>query len=155
MQPNERDGVVIAPGRQMRLSTGMRHVLRLPADYMTVTFLVESSGDIEHAYPKYELRSTDGAYSKTLSAKDDLVPGDDYLQLAFEKLAPGKRYTLRRLDGPTCSHTVFTAVPYEDVVDQPRAMHETLRAHAYTAFSSIAVEGTALPDWCLDDDEAG
>jgi hypothetical protein len=154
MERNEEEAVVIDPARRMRLATGRRHVLRLPADYMTISFLVDSAAGIELAYPKYELRSADGAYEKTMSAKDDLVPGDAYMQLKFDELLPGKRYTLRRLDGPTMSRVVFQGVAYENLVDRPRKMHDHLRTHGYVGFSSMRCGSKPKPEWSSDDDEA-
>ncbi len=146
------EAILAEAGRRHRLSTGDNHLLQLPADWMSVCFLIDTASGFDAEYPKYRLRSTDGAYEKTLGPKDDLIPGDAYLELRFEKLLPGRRYTLTRLDDAERERDVFADVPFIEVVDQPRAMHEELEAHAYGDFAMTAIEGKAFADWLPEDD---
>lgn len=144
--------ILAEAGRRHRLSTGDKHLLQLPADWMSVCFLVDTASRYDAEYPKYRLRSTDGAYEQTLGPKDDLVPGDAYLELRFEKLLPGHRYSLARLDESDREREIFADVPFIEVVDQPRAMHADLVAHAYGEFAMTELSGKAFPDWLGDDD---
>lgn len=127
------------------LPTGKMHQLQLPPDWMTVTFLMPS-GTIDIDYPKYVLKSTDGMYEKSLTAKDDMKPGDKYLQLKFEKLVQGKKYTLTVFDDADISRVIFKGIPYEDVVDQERSMHEDFVQHEYGAFEFGEVVDGMFPD---------
>lgn len=120
-------------------------VLVMLPDWMTISFIMPSSPDV--AFPKYVLESTDGAYKKELSAKDDLVPGDKYLQLKFENLLPGKLYQLTRFDDAEISQVIFRDVRYEEVVDQERAMHADTIEHGYGEFDLEHQGDKLFEDW--------
>jgi hypothetical protein len=137
------DVTVLEPGRRYRRGTGLRHVFQLPPDWMTVCYLIESKGQIATGYPKYVLQSTDGAYEKELTPKDDLVSGDELLELRFEGLLPGKTYTLRRAYDEHVSEVVFERLDYSVIVDQPRDFHAHLEDQAYAGLH----EGVESGEW--------
>ena len=124
---------LLEPGRRYRRATGVRHVFRLPADWMTITFVVHSPASVKSEYPRFLLRSSDGAYEKRLSPKRDLTAGndDDTFELRFQKLLPGKRYTLTRWDAEHVKRVVFSELDFIHVVDQPRGIDERFATHAY------------------------
>jgi hypothetical protein len=91
--------------------------IRVPGGRMRIAIHL-SGGSLEGAeYPVYVLESADGAYKGRLTPSDDLVPGDDWLQLAFVGLLQGKRYTLACEHGPGERQVLFEDAPYESVVD--------------------------------------
>lgn len=51
------------------------------------------------AQDKFILESTDGSISITKTVKDDQKPGDNYLDLKYEKLDTSKNYTLKQIEG--------------------------------------------------------
>lgn len=120
-------------------------VLVMLPDWMTISFIMPSSPDV--AFPKYALESTDGAYKKELTAKDDCVPGDKYLQLKFENLLPGKLYKLTRFDDAEISQVIFDKVRYEEVVDQEREMHADMIEHGYGEFDFDQPGDKLFDDW--------
>ncbi len=142
--------IIIEYGRSYDLITGKKHELALPPDWMTISFLIESAGSVEASFPKYVLKSADGAYDKTLTAKDDMVPGDKYLQLKFEKLLPGKKYTLTVFDDAEISREIFTNVGFNDVVDQERSMHDHVVEHGYAELTFDEVTEKIMDDWSDD-----
>jgi hypothetical protein len=143
------DTTTIEFGQSYDLITGKKHELGLPPDWMTISFLVES-GSVDVGYPKYVLKSSDGAYDKTLTAKDDMVPGDKYLQLKFEKLLPGKKYTLTVFDDAEISREIFANVGFNDVVDQERSMHDHVVEHGYAELTFEDVTEKIMDDWSDD-----
>jgi len=46
----------------------------------------------------FTLSATDGSYSATKTVKDDLIPGDNYIDLLFQQLDTSKLYTLEHTD---------------------------------------------------------
>lgn len=127
-------------------------VLRMLPDWMTISFLMPAAASV--AFPKYVLESADGAYKKELTAKDDLVPGDKYLQLKFENLLPGTTYKLTRFDDDAISQVLFDKAKYEDVVDQQRAMHEDIVEHGYGEFAFEDSGDKLFPDWAAGEGAA-
>jgi hypothetical protein len=55
-------------------------------------------------------------YTQTLTGKDDLIKGDEYMDLKFTKLIPGLKYWLE-VDpgGGGPKHMAFEAVPWADI----------------------------------------
>lgn len=87
---------------------------------MTVAFAMPSKPeDLEH--PIYVLRSNDGTYEKKKTPKDDLIAGDNLLELEFEELKPGPLYTMSRIDAAGESVEMFKDHTFMQIVDQPRA----------------------------------
>jgi hypothetical protein len=113
---------------------------------MTISYMLDSPGQVDADYPKFTLESSDGAYKKELSPKNDLVKGDAYLELRFKKLLPGKQYKLTRkhLDG--WEDVIFDGLSYDTIVDQPRDMHEQLVEHAYAELGDVE-DGGAVEAW--------
>jgi len=124
---------VMELGRRYRRATGVRHVFKLPPDWMTVSILLQSTSQIDTPYPKYRLESDDGAYTKELSAQSDLVKGADYHELRFEALLPGKKYTLTRYMAAHLIELTFAHLDFMAIVDQPRDAHALLENHGYVA----------------------
>lgn len=110
--------------------TGLRHTFR--ADYwMTISFILDDSGQVDGDYPIYLLESADGSYSQKLSAGSDLVAEGDYMQLQFKKLAIGKQYKLTRYLDEDWSEIIFDGVAFDTIVDQDRDIHGILPNHKY------------------------
>lgn len=62
---------------------------------------------------KFILSSTDGSISITKTVADDLIPGDDYLDLLFENLDTSLNYKLEQIDGSSGdSYTYFKSFSY-------------------------------------------
>jgi hypothetical protein len=113
---------------------------------MTISFVLASASQASAEYPKFLLSSTDGGYSKELSPKNDLVPGDQYLQLRFEHLLPGRQYKLRREDSPSIAETVFDDIPFELIVDQERDSNSSLEDHDF-ALAELSLSESFSFDW--------
>lgn len=65
-----------------------------------------------HQDDRFTLKSTDGAYVKTRTLKDDLIPGDEFVDLDYPGLMPDTTYALEVVygeDGSTVS--LFEDVP--------------------------------------------
>lgn len=138
------------PERTYFLRSGAVHRFVMPADWMTIVFTGDAATDQQ--FPRYELRSTDGAYTQVKTPADDLVPGNAFLELRFEDLLPGRRYDLVRFDDETISWTVFRDQPFDAIVDRPRPMHADVDAHGYAAIPYELVEGAVFTDWEADDE---
>jgi len=115
-------------------------------DRMTISFVLANANQVSTEYPKYLLRSTDGAYQRELTPQNDLVSSDQYLQVRFENLLPGKRYTLLREDSPSITEIVFDDVPFDAIVDQERESNSSLTDHAY-ALAGLTVSDSFAFDW--------
>lgn len=138
------------PGRTYFLRSGAVHRFIMPADWMTITFTGDAAAD--QPFPRYELRSTDGAYEQVKTPAHDLVPGNAYLELRFEHLLPGHRYDLVRFDDETISTPVFRNLPFEMIVDRPRPMHADVEAHGYAALDLDIGDAEPITDWEADDE---
>jgi hypothetical protein len=95
---------------------------------MSVAFFADAA-TLRSRWPAYVLESTDGEYSKRLTPRDDLVPGDSEVQLRFEGIAAGKRYRLTRHDDDEHSRVIFDDAPFESIVDQAHGYREELASH--------------------------
>lgn len=70
---------------------------------------------------KFVLTSTDGVISVTKSVADDLIPGDDFLDLKFDGLDTSKNYKLEHIDGSSgSSYTYFDDFSYGAIGVQSR-----------------------------------
>jgi hypothetical protein len=137
------------PGRTYFLRSGATHRFVMPADWMTIVFTGNAAR--EQSFPRYELRSSDGAYQQVKTPADDLVPGNAFLELRFEALLPGLRYELVRFDDESISATVFSDMPFEAIVDRTRPMHAEVEAHGYAEVVFEIDEGDPFGDWEADD----
>jgi uncharacterized Zn-binding protein involved in type VI secretion len=64
----------------------------------------------------FTLEATDGSYHNVKTAKDDLIPGDCYIDLLFEKLDTSKRYRLTHHYPDTGDDYIyFDNLPYGSV----------------------------------------
>jgi hypothetical protein len=142
--------VAYDPGRTYFLRSGAVHRFVMPADWMTIVFTGDGAAD--QPFPRYELRSTDGAYAQVKTPADDLVKGNAFLELRFEDLLPGLRYDLVRFDDETISWSVFRDLPFETIVDRVRPMHADIAAHAYAELSFDVEEAEPFTDWEADDE---
>ena len=113
-----------------QVETGKRHTFRLDFQ-MTISFVLNESGQVDGDYPIYTLESSDGSYYQTLSAGSDLVLAGDFMQLQFKNLARGKNYKLTRLMDEDFEEVVFHDIPFATIVDQDREVHKVLEDHAY------------------------
>jgi len=142
--------VAYDPERTYFLRSGAVHRFVMPADWMTIVFTGNAASD--QPFPRYELRSTDGAYEQVKTPADDLVPGNAFLELRFEDLLPGLRYDLLRFDDETISAPVFRDLPFETIVDRPRPMHAEVEAHGYAELAFEMDEAEPFTDWEADDE---
>ena len=86
---------------------------------MTVAFVMpEALRDADH--PIYTLKSVDGRYEKKLSPRNDLVPGDNLLQLEFDELLPEALYDLAREDADGLPQLIFEGESFLHIIDQVR-----------------------------------
>jgi len=139
-------------GKTLTLRAGKQHVVQLPArrDVMTIGFALPAAPEGE--FPRFVLTSDDGSYRAEQGPKDDLVEGDDRLDLCFGGLRAGPRYRLVRHDGPGEERLVFDDLPYSVVVDQRR--HRGAESAAEVAVLEGAIGGDpAAP--AASDEEAG
>ncbi len=141
------DAIRLEYGRKYFVRTNAVHVFQLPPDWMTIALLYEPSARPDDVCLRYVLRSTDGAYLQARSAKDDLVPGDAWLQLVFEGLLPYREYVLERFDHDDRATVIFERLPFARIVDQPRAMHDWLRSSGYVAADVELRSAEAFEDW--------
>jgi hypothetical protein len=117
-------------GKPVSVKTGERTAIRVPGRRMTVAFQAPGLAMSGAEFPAYELESADGKYRKRLTPKDDLVPGDDWLQLAFGGLVEGKRYTLKVQHGPDQDpEIVFHDAGFDEIIDGAHEYHGDLDAH--------------------------
>lgn len=125
-----RKPIAYEVGKALSVKTGERTVIRVPGRRMTVAFHAPGLAMRGADFPAYVLESADGAYRRRLTPKDDLVPGDAWLQLAFDGLVEGKRYTLRVEHGPNQEpQVVFEDAPYATIVDGAHGYHADLDDH--------------------------
>jgi hypothetical protein len=109
-------------GKPVELKAGKKNVVQLPVrrDVMTIAFLWDGPSLEGQDYPRYVLESDDGAYRVEKSPRDDLVKGDQYLQLRFAGLTAGRTYALTRWADAQTSERLFAGAPGSQLVDQPR-----------------------------------
>ena len=148
------DGIIVESGAVYDVRTGKRHVFRIAEPHMTISFLLDSADHVDVEYPKFVLQSSDGAYDKELCPRDDLVPGDDYLQLRFENLLPRKRYTLTTLHDKDYKEVVFRSAPFGEIVDQRRDNDDCLEDHSYAEIELDDSTELSVEDWNKQDSDA-
>lgn len=80
------------------LATGQRHRIVVPAQDLLVRFAIDPKDRARVADEKFTLLGGDTKeepkYKQTKTGKDDLVEGDDYLDLEFTGLIPNLKYWL-------------------------------------------------------------
>lgn len=113
-----------------------------PARRLTIAFLLSGADQLDSEFPRYVLRSADGEYDEQRSARDDLVPGDHYLQLAFEGLRPDTTYTLTRWHDAETREVLFADAPCASIIDQSRAGARGLAGGAFTGLTGMESLGT-------------
>jgi hypothetical protein len=125
-----RKPIAYEAGKALSVKTGERTTIRVPGRRMTVAFQAPGLALRGAEFPVYVLESADGDYHTRLTPKDDLVPGDGWLQLAFGGLVEGKRYTLKVQHGPDQDpEVVFEDAPYDTIVDGAHEYHGDLDGH--------------------------
>ena len=67
--------------------------------------------EASHQKDRFTLKSSNGAYVKVRTLKDDLIPGDGFVDLDYPDLLPDTAYTLDVLYGEDGSRAVL----FEDV----------------------------------------
>ncbi|MGB8933070.1 MAG: hypothetical protein WCC48_17630 [Anaeromyxobacteraceae bacterium] len=112
------------PGIPVTVRTGESVVIRVPGGSATVAIHAPMAVRSRQEYPACTLESTDGTYRRRLTAKDDLVPSDDWLQLRFHGLPTCKRFTLRFEAAPDVAQILMEDVPYESIVDGEHTFHD-------------------------------
>jgi hypothetical protein len=99
------------------LQTGKRHRVVIRRPQLIVRLLLDPStppskqrfkliGGQDVASPQY---------TQTRTGEDDLIKGDEYMDLKFTKLVPGLKYWLEVDDGNGAKHMAFEAVPWADI----------------------------------------
>jgi hypothetical protein len=119
--------------KSFTINTGKRHKYRVNFR-MTLSFILDESGQVDGDFPIYTLKDSSGRYSKTLSAGNDLVSAGHYKQLLFDELISGTNYQLTRQIDDHLEEVVFENVPFATIVDQERTVHDTLKDHTYGEF---------------------
>lgn len=64
---------------------------------------------------RFKLFSNDGSYNQTKTIRDDLVAGDEWIDLLFTGLQRGARYSLEVATGDEPPYLVFENLPYGEV----------------------------------------
>lgn len=96
----------------LKLDTGKKYKLVLPA--LRIHLEIDPN-DTANENDKYTLYSTDAGkyYKKTMSVKDDKVPGDDTIDLDFPGVRSDLKYTLEVDPGSGGEkYKFFENVPY-------------------------------------------
>ena len=117
-----------------------------PARCMTISFLVSAEAGLADAYPRYVLESADGRYAEERTARDDLVPGDHFLQLVFDELPLDTTYTLTRWHDAETSEVLFRDAPGPSIVDQSRPGARGLIEGAFTGLVGLVSLGELAMD---------
>lgn len=79
----------------IELPTGQRHRLRVLYPKLRVRLAIDPN-DAKSRDDRFTLRSDDASsrYSRVLTIKDDLIEGDQFIDLLFERLVPNLSYSL-------------------------------------------------------------
>jgi len=91
-----------------------------PAAQVVFCYEIEFSAAVDQvgSESRYTLSSTDGAYSKTLTVKNDAVEKDTKHLLQFEKIVPGKKYTLKYVrSGEGNGQYIFESTDFSEIVN--------------------------------------
>jgi hypothetical protein len=97
-------------------ATEQRHRFRRKSNVGLVIRLDIDPNDSEGHDNCFVLSSTDGSYRSEKTVKDDLVPGDDYIDLFFSGLKETKSYTLEVVPpDEEAAQVVFENVPYSEL----------------------------------------
>lgn len=75
--------------------------------------------DAKHSGDRFELASDDGSVSISKTVQDDMIPGDDKVELQFEKLDKSKKYTLKVIESDGTTTTVFEGKSYDELAGAP------------------------------------
>ncbi len=134
-------------------SEAQTHGAAAPAkkNSMMVAFALE--GQLDTDYPAYILESTDGSYHQRRTVRDDLQPGDGFLQIEFDQMLEGKQYTLTRELSETQIEEVFTEVPFGTLMDQTRESSDRHYNRVDTAALTDSENSAPAPGF--DDAEPG
>ncbi len=139
----------------------------------TTDFLIRSGGTTELVYEipslhirlpidpakaeslddKFTLSSSDGSYEKILTVKDDMTPGDEFVDLIYDNLKPKLNYSLEVNPGKEGSpYKLFEDVPYNDIIDYYTLLEEGDELEEDDEEEDDSDSGDD-PDW--DDEEDG
>ncbi len=98
------------------VTTGQNHRFRKKGGLGLVVRLDIDPNDTKSRDDRFVLSSTDSSYRSEKNIKDDLVPGDAYVDLHFSGLKSNKSYTFEVfLSKDQSSETVFEDVPYAEL----------------------------------------
>lgn len=111
--------VVVVRGRMLKEESGsteQKHLFKRKAGLGLVIRLDMDPGQAPNRGERFVLASADGSYRAEKTVKDDLVPGDRYLDLHYSGLHKQKSYTLQVIaaEGDT-PETIFENVPYGEL----------------------------------------
>jgi hypothetical protein len=100
------------------LQTGRRHRIVIRRPRLVVRLLIDPS--TPRSKQRFKLIGghdvANPEYTQTLTSEDDLIKGDEYMDLKFTKLIPSLKYWLEvdpGDDGP--KHMAFEALPWADI----------------------------------------
>jgi hypothetical protein len=102
----------------VELQTGKRHRIVIRRPQLLVRLLIDPS--TPPSGQRFKLMGghdvTAPAYTQTLTGEDDLIKGDEYMDLKFTKLVPDLKYWLE-VDpgGGGTKYMAFEAVPWADI----------------------------------------
>ncbi len=105
------------PWAQSGLATDQTHVVRVrilewPRAWIRLDIKPDDAAALAD---QFTLSSTDGAYSVTKTVKDDLVAGDDFIDLRYSRLLRDRSYKLVVKPEGGSPFSVFEDVPYEEL----------------------------------------
>jgi hypothetical protein len=102
---------------------------------MTISFAAKSEDAFDGSFPRFSLESSDGAYARTVTAKQALVDKDGWKQIVFRNLIEGSTYRLTKHHDAEFSEVVFDGAPYEAVVRRKHDLNQALAEHRYGGFA--------------------
>jgi hypothetical protein len=100
------------------LQTGKRHRIVIRRPQLVVRLLIDPSTPPSKQRFKliggHDLANPE--YSQTLTGENDLIKGDEYMDLKFTKLIPGLKYWLEVDPGGNgAKHLAFESLPWADI----------------------------------------
>ena len=104
----------------LRLETGCRHVLHLAGDKLHLRLEIDpaDASTVSEKFILIGLRGDARVYEQTRTTKDDVEPGDRFLDLIYTGLIPDLDYSLEVDPGESTNtekHFCFEDVPWKEL----------------------------------------
>jgi hypothetical protein len=98
--------------------TETRHRFRRKNEYGVVIRIDVDPEQVSSQDDRFVLKCGDGSYHEEKTIEDDLIRGDQFVDLHFSGLRLKKSYTLEVIPGAAAeAYTVFENVPYEELAN--------------------------------------